>query len=201
MATLADNGRITVETVDTPMKSRVCAIAGIDHHAPPRSTDCRALTLLALDLFDRATGKRRLPSARRRKPFPTPGSYSAFPSGKATVNDADRLRKVLARFGLTWDVLQKCCSSVGYGLLRQHLHITPGGGRVSVWSRIDHTNAAHVYHRVTAKFRVITTSITWREFSIIARLVHYLVVRIPATSRRYQYRLIPGMPKSRRTGR
>ncbi|RFM97399.1 hypothetical protein, partial [Salmonella enterica] len=32
--------------------------------------------------------------------------FNVSRQGKATVNDADRLRKYLARFGLTWDVLQ-----------------------------------------------------------------------------------------------
>ncbi|HBB1347897.1 transcriptional regulator, partial [Escherichia coli] len=31
--------------------------------------------------------------------------------GKASVNDADRLRKYLARFGLTWEAMQDQHSS------------------------------------------------------------------------------------------
>lgn len=39
-------------------------------------------------------------------------------------------------------------------VLRQHLHHARRRQGIGV-DRIDHTNAAHVYHRVTAKFRVI----------------------------------------------
>ncbi len=39
-------------------------------------------------------------------------------------------------------------------VLRQHLHHARRRQGIGV-DRIDHTNAAHVYHRVTTKFRVI----------------------------------------------
>ncbi|CAC0112732.1 Transcriptional regulatory protein QseF [Salmonella enterica subsp. enterica serovar Typhisuis] len=62
----------------------------------------------ALDLFDRMQLENVVAVCRQAKTLSDAGRqlFNVSRQGKATVNDADRLRKYLARFGLTWDVLQ-----------------------------------------------------------------------------------------------
>lgn len=73
--------------------------------------------------------------------------------GKASVNDADRLRKYRA----FWSDVGSRAGSAQLQLnmvVRQHLHHAYWRRGVGV-DGIYHADAAHIDHRVTAKFRVI----------------------------------------------
>lgn len=105
MATLADTGRITVDVATEEiarLRRRWAAPSASGSIAPlaPERLD-------AIDLFDRiqlegvlavCSECRTLSEAGRRL-------FAASRSAKANPNDADRLRKYLARFGLAWDAL------------------------------------------------------------------------------------------------
>ncbi len=73
------------------MKSRVCAIAEWSI-APPRSTDCRALTQRRWICLTVAQPENVVAARRRENPSDA-GRFNVSRQGKATVNDADRLRK------------------------------------------------------------------------------------------------------------
>ncbi|WP_437889448.1 RNA repair transcriptional activator RtcR [Phytobacter sp. V91] len=110
MATLADNGRITLETVKDEIErlqyswgaERPSMLEGIPGIAPA-----------ALDLFDRMQLENVISVCRQAKSLSDAGRqlFDISRQGKTTVNDADRLRKYLARFGLSWETLQHQHSS------------------------------------------------------------------------------------------
>jgi transcriptional regulatory protein RtcR len=102
MATLAEGGRIDKALVDeeiarleaawggsTPQNSRVDAIFGKD---------------VALDRFDRVQLEDVLAVCARSRSLSEAGRelFAVSRAQKSSSNDADRLRKYLARFGLTW---------------------------------------------------------------------------------------------------
>lgn len=105
MATLADNGRITVETVDDEIARLRYSW---NDHRPSALDGLPGIDATALDLFDRMQLENVVAICRQAKTLSDAGRqlFNVSRQGKATVNDADRLRKYLARFGLTWDVLQ-----------------------------------------------------------------------------------------------
>ncbi|EAX2644981.1 sigma 54-dependent transcriptional regulator [Salmonella enterica] len=105
MATLADNGRITVETVDDEIARLRYSW---NDHRPSALDGLPGIDATALDLFDRMQLENVVAVCRQAKTLSDAGRqlFNVSRQGKATVNDADRLRKYLARFGLTWDVLQ-----------------------------------------------------------------------------------------------
>ncbi len=110
MATLARGGRITIELVD----EEIARLRGSWH---PRTTS-RAHDLLvrcmgaervtALDAFDRVQLEHVLEIIRRARSLSDAGRhlFGASRQQKATANDADRLRKYLARFGLDWHTVR-----------------------------------------------------------------------------------------------
>jgi len=106
MATLASGGRITEEIViqeiarlrgqwrgadDTDQVAALAAILGPDK-------------LAELDLFDRAQLAAVLEICRKCSSLSAAGRqlFAASRQAKSSSNDADRLRKYLARFGLDW---------------------------------------------------------------------------------------------------
>ncbi|EHF3958497.1 sigma 54-dependent transcriptional regulator, partial [Salmonella enterica subsp. enterica serovar Newport] len=105
MATLADNGRITVETVDDEIARLRYSW---NDHRPSALDGLPGIDATALDLFDRIQLENVVAVCRQAKTLSDAGRqlFNVSRQGKATVNDADRLRKYLARFGLTWGVLQ-----------------------------------------------------------------------------------------------
>lgn len=105
MATLADNGRITVETVDDEIARLRYSW---NDHRPSALDGLPGIDATALDLFDRMQLENVVAVCRQAKTLSDAGRqlFNVSRQGKATVNDADRLRKYLARFGLTWNVLQ-----------------------------------------------------------------------------------------------
>lgn len=106
MATFAAGGRVTVEIVDAEIR-RLKAAWAVD----PGSEGCAELegfvdpeALLKIDPFDRVQltevvricqSSQSLSEAGRRL-------FAVSRTKKGTANDADRLRKYLARFGLEW---------------------------------------------------------------------------------------------------
>ena len=107
MATLAAGGRITTELVDEETHRLTTAWHAAD--APPtEDVDLSALVEVdGLDPFDRAQlaevvrvcrGSRTLSAAGRTL-------FAVSRTQKKSSNDADRLRKYLARFGLDWGTL------------------------------------------------------------------------------------------------
>lgn len=77
MATLADNGRITVETVDDEIARLRYSW---NDHRPSALDGLPGIDATALDLFDRMQLENVVAVCRRAKTLPTPGgSYSTFP--------------------------------------------------------------------------------------------------------------------------
>jgi len=104
MSTLSLGGRISTEAVDEEIERL--------HRAwrPSTATNDALATLLSphqldqLDLFDRLQLAPVIDTCRQSKSLSEAGRklFSASRSRKASTNDADRLRKYLARFGLDW---------------------------------------------------------------------------------------------------
>jgi len=109
MATLADAGRITVENVEEEIGRLRTAWGG-----PGASDGAGEVEKLlggdaaALDLFDRLQLENVLAVCRRARSLSEAGRrlFDVSRQAKASSNDADRLRKYLARFGLDWQRLQ-----------------------------------------------------------------------------------------------
>ncbi|MBL8218445.1 MAG: sigma 54-interacting transcriptional regulator [Bryobacterales bacterium] len=104
MATLSLGGRISTEAVDEEIERLRRA------WRPAPATNDALATLLSphqldqLDLFDRVQLGPVIDICRKSKSLSEAGRklFSASRSRKASSNDADRLRKYLARFGLDW---------------------------------------------------------------------------------------------------
>ncbi|HYH10564.1 MAG TPA: RNA repair transcriptional activator RtcR [Thermoanaerobaculia bacterium] len=106
MATLARGGRITSEIVD----EEIARLRGEWH--PRVSSPClRYLSedqLASIDAFDRVQLEHVIEVARTSRSLSEAGRilFGASRQQKTSANDADRLRKYLARFGLDWKTLQ-----------------------------------------------------------------------------------------------
>jgi transcriptional regulatory protein RtcR len=109
MATLAPAARITLDIVDAEIAHLRRAWARQDDHTdslvtlalgPERSTE--------LDRFDRVQLEDVLRLCRERRTLSDAGRalFSISRTTKRSTNDADRLRKYLARFGLEWQTLR-----------------------------------------------------------------------------------------------
>jgi transcriptional regulatory protein RtcR len=102
MATLADGGRITEQLV-------MDEIARLkEHWIEPNSDILTSVlptaTLEELDSFDRLQLESVVAVCRRSRSLADAGRtlFGASRSRRRTINDSDRLRKYLARFGLEW---------------------------------------------------------------------------------------------------
>jgi len=113
MATLAPGGRITTTQVDTEVARLRAAWAARAAPTAPMAGDddddlvdvvlgARAATL---DLFDRAQLETVLRTCRGARSLSDAGRrlFAVSRTQKTSSNDADRLRKYLARFDLTWE--------------------------------------------------------------------------------------------------
>ncbi len=102
MATLAGGGRITVDGVDDEIARLTARWAAADE--PPDELDALLGPAAAADLdrFDRVQLADVVRVCRRSRSLSDAGRtlFAASRQKKATANDADRLRKYLARFGL-----------------------------------------------------------------------------------------------------
>lgn len=106
MATLAENGRITIETVnDEIARLRY----GWHDERPSMLETLLGTDAAALDLFDRMQLENVITVCRQAKTLSEAGRrlFDVSRQEKATVNDADRLRKYLARFNLKWETLKE----------------------------------------------------------------------------------------------
>jgi transcriptional regulatory protein RtcR len=113
MATLADAGRITdqIASDETARLQRLWHVyaepAVSDHGEIDLADYMNADYVDALDLFDAVQLKAVIGICRRSKNLSDAGRtlFAASRASKAKPNDADRLKKYLAKFGLTWDVV------------------------------------------------------------------------------------------------
>ena len=107
MATLAPAGRIGPTDVDEEI-GRMRVAWGNDGNGGPADDPLPALLprerLATLDLFDRLQLAAIVEVCRRSRSLSAAGRelFAVSRQAKASPNDADRLRKYLARFGLTW---------------------------------------------------------------------------------------------------
>ncbi|MBK7404393.1 MAG: sigma 54-interacting transcriptional regulator [Phycisphaerales bacterium] len=108
MATLAPGGRITEEVVaEEVARLRAAWSAGGQRETEASTELADILTpdqLADLDLFDRAQLEAVVGVCRRSRSLSEAGRtlFAASRLRRASTNDADRLRKYLARFELTW---------------------------------------------------------------------------------------------------
>ncbi|WP_255992114.1 RNA repair transcriptional activator RtcR [Chitinolyticbacter albus] len=106
MATLADTGRIDLEQVEEEVgRLRRSWSSPADHALTALLGDAAE----ALDLFDRMQLENVIAVCRAAGSLSDSGRrlFAVSRQEKAKVNDADRLRKYLARFGLTWEQLRE----------------------------------------------------------------------------------------------
>lgn len=112
MATLADAGRVTDAIVDgetrrlqRQWRHAQAPAAGAEQGGIELEQFLDAEQMANMDLFDALQLKAVLGVCRSARSLSDAGRtlYAASRSGKAKPNDADRLKKYLARFGLGWD--------------------------------------------------------------------------------------------------
>lgn len=110
MATFADNGRITLKTVDDEIDR---LRYNWQESRPAVLTALLGEEAENIDLFDRMQLENVIAVCRQAKSLSAAGRqlFDVSRQGKASVNDADRLRKYLARFDLTWEAVQDQHSS------------------------------------------------------------------------------------------
>lgn len=109
MATLADSGRIDEAQVEEEIQ-RLRYAWGLSQNQGQEQDDLQALLEdgLELDLFDRLQLKAVIDVCRQADSLSDAGRklFGVSRQGKANPNDADRLRKYLARFGVEWKRIQ-----------------------------------------------------------------------------------------------
>ena len=111
MATLAPGGRITVDTVDEEI-ARLCALW---NPTSPTGSEFALSELLTpeqidtIDLFDQAQLAMVIKTCRASKSLSEAGRtlFAASRTRRSSTNDSDRVRKYLAKFGLSWDQLSR----------------------------------------------------------------------------------------------
>ncbi|MBS0198070.1 MAG: RNA repair transcriptional activator RtcR [Planctomycetes bacterium] len=109
MATMAPEGRISAGVVDREIE-RLCAAWERPDEAddgPAGDELARVFTaaeMAAIDRFDRAQLSEVLRVCRRSRSLSEAGRelFAASRAKRSSVNDSDRLRKYLARFGVSW---------------------------------------------------------------------------------------------------
>ncbi len=108
MATLAPSGRITEAVV----AEEIARLSQQWRPASDAPSDVLGSLLgadrvAALDLFDRVQLAEVVRICRQHSTLSAAGGalFAASRAGRASVNDADRLRKYLARFGLDWSAI------------------------------------------------------------------------------------------------
>jgi transcriptional regulatory protein RtcR len=100
MATLADGGRITERLVDDEIAR--LKMNWIEVHDDSLSDLLTAEQLTQMDTFDRLQLQSVIEVCRRSRSIADAGRalFGASRVKRSTINDSDRLRKYLARFGL-----------------------------------------------------------------------------------------------------
>ena len=102
MATFANSGRITLEAVEDEIRR---LRYNWQESRPSALTTLLGAEVENIDLFDRMQLENVIAICRQAKSLSAAGRelFDVSRQGRASVNDADRLRKYLARFGLTWE--------------------------------------------------------------------------------------------------
>lgn len=110
MATFATSGRITLDVVEDEINR---LRYNWQESRPSVLTQLLGAEAENIDLFDRLQLEHVIAICRQAKSLSAAGRqlFDVSRQGKASVNDADRLRKYLARFGLTWEAVQDQHSS------------------------------------------------------------------------------------------
>ncbi|EPN0617431.1 sigma 54-dependent transcriptional regulator [Escherichia coli] len=110
MATFATSGRITLDVVEDEINR---LRYNWQESRPSALTALLGTEAENIDLFDRLQLEHVIALCRQAKSLSAAGRllFDVSRQGKASVNDADRLRKYLARFGLTWEAVQDQHSS------------------------------------------------------------------------------------------
>ncbi|EFW6956395.1 sigma 54-dependent transcriptional regulator [Shigella boydii] len=110
MATFATSGRITLDVVEDEINR---LRYNWQESRPSALTALLGAEAENIDLFDRMQLEHVIAICRQAKSLSAAGRqlFDVSRQGKASVNDTDRLRKYLARFGLTWEAVQDQHSS------------------------------------------------------------------------------------------
>jgi transcriptional regulatory protein RtcR len=108
MATLAEGSRITVENVDDEIIRLKKLWSIVDDDPDVLVNLLGAEALAQIDAFDRIQLSGVIEFCQQSKSLADAGRqlFSASRTQKATSNDSDRLRKYLARFGLSWESIR-----------------------------------------------------------------------------------------------
>ena len=108
MATLARGGRITTELVDEEIARLRAMWSSAEAKTSPLERFLDASTLAELDSFDRVQLEHVVDVARRARSLSDAGRmlFTASRQKRKSVNDADRVRKYLGRFGIEWAALR-----------------------------------------------------------------------------------------------
>jgi transcriptional regulatory protein RtcR len=118
MATLAPGGRIGVDQVEEELARLfagwIAAPSPAPPPPPPPTVDLADRPDSGIDLFDRVQLEAVLQVCVESPSLSAAGRrlFSVSRLEKKTANDADRLRKYLAKFGLSWDDVQRSTRSV-----------------------------------------------------------------------------------------
>ena len=110
MATFAPAGRINLSTVEEEITRLKAAWKGLETDSPGNALSdvLDEERLKSIDLFDTVQLEGVVQICRRSKSLSDAGRrlFSVSRTGRTSINDADRLRKYLARFGLQWSSFQ-----------------------------------------------------------------------------------------------
>jgi transcriptional regulatory protein RtcR len=109
MATFSPKGRIDVETVTKEITRLTRLWSGADRHGDGLDMLLGAETLASIDPFDRVQLAHVVETCQASRSLSEAGRqlFAASREKRASTNDADRLRKYLARFSLDWDMVCK----------------------------------------------------------------------------------------------
>lgn len=107
MATFSPKGRIDVETVVSEIARLTRLWAGGDQHGDGLDYLLGAEALAAIDPFDRIQLAYVIETCQASRSLSEAGRqlFAASREKRASTNDADRLRKYLARFALDWEAI------------------------------------------------------------------------------------------------
>jgi len=108
MATLAQGGRISVEIVEEEIERLKATWAALGQQEGPADFLSQILSAKALDkidVFDRIQLAHVIQICRDSRSMSEAGRrlFDASRTRKTSINDADRLRKYLGRFGIEWN--------------------------------------------------------------------------------------------------
>ncbi|MGE0054804.1 MAG: RNA repair transcriptional activator RtcR [Hyphomicrobium sp.] len=113
MATLAPSGRINEKIVEDEIErlKRKWAATERDHNDDVLESLLGAKQLDKIDLFDRVQLAFVVETCRTSRSLSEAGRrlFAASREAKSSTNDADRLKKYLARFGLSWSEVNEMC--------------------------------------------------------------------------------------------